>query len=73
MIPSGEVTFLFTDIVGSTKVAQKFPGVYQTALRKHDSILKKTIESNRGFIFKTVGDSIYASFANVEDAVESAV
>ena len=72
-IPSGKITFLFTDIEGSTKLSQKFPETIQNELENHHSILKKTIESNRGFIFEIVGDAFCCAFENAENAVMAAV
>lgn len=72
-IPDGTVTILFTDIEGSTKLAQQFPESLNTALEKHHSILKETIESGNGFIFEIVGDAFCAAFENAEDAVSAAV
>ena len=72
-IPSGIVTFLFTDIEGSTRLAQEFHDSYVDILTKHDNILKEAIELNNGFIFKKVGDAFCSSFENASDAVNAAV
>jgi len=72
-IPSGNVTFLFTDIEGSTKLAQKLPEKYHASLKQHDALLKEAIESNNGYIFKTVGDAFCASFSNSNNAVKAAI
>jgi len=72
-IPSGKVTFLFTDIEGSTKLAQKFPVLYESKLHKHDAILKTAIESREGFQFRKIGDAICASFNNAENAINAAI
>jgi class 3 adenylate cyclase len=53
--PTGTVTFLFTDIEGSTKLWEKDPEAMPAALARHDEILRGAIESNLGFVFKTVG------------------
>lgn len=71
--PSGNLTFLFTDIEGSTKLAQDFPETLQPALEKHHEIMKNVIESNNGFVFEVVGDAFCCAFQNVEDAVKAAV
>lgn len=71
--PIGLVTFLFTDIEGSTKLSQEFPDTYSEAMDKHNSILTNAIESNNGFIFKIAGDSFCCAFAIAEDAVKAAV
>lgn len=72
-IPSGNVTFLFTDIEGSTRLAQEFPESLPLALEKHYSILQTAIESNNGCILKTAGDAFYCSFEKSADAVKAAV
>lgn len=71
--PSGNVTFLYTDIEGSTKLAQKYVDTYNQILAKHDTILREAIKSNNGFVFRTVGDGFCASFNNVKDAIKAAV
>lgn len=73
MIPSGNVTFLFTDIEGSTKLSQKFPDSLSAALNKHNEILNKVIESYNGFVFKKIGDAYCCAFEKAEDAVKAAV
>ena len=73
MIPSGNVTFLFTDIEGSTKLAQMDTDAYLEALSKHHEILYEVFDSNNGFVFKIVGDSFCSAFNNPEDAINAAV
>lgn len=70
--PEDTKTFLFTDIEGSTKLAQEFPDKLQTELEKHHVILRNAIESNNGFIFEIIGDAFCASFTNPFDAVKAA-
>ena len=72
-IPSGNVTFLFTDIEGSTKLAQKNTELYIPALDKHNKILSEVVQSNKGFVFKTVGDAFCCAFENSNDAVKAAL
>lgn len=72
-IPTGFVTFLFTDIEGSTKLAQQFPELISGAIEKHNSILRNAIESNNGFVFDIAGDAFCSSFEKAEDAVKAAV
>ena len=72
-IPSGIVTFLFTDIEGSTKLSQEFPDLLPDALKKHNEILRNAVESNNGFVFKTVGDAYCCAFEKAEDALNAAV
>jgi predicted ATPase/class 3 adenylate cyclase/Tfp pilus assembly protein PilF len=71
--PTGTVTFLFTDIEGSTKLFQEFPEKLPSALRRHNEILRDAIESNRGHVFKIVGDAYCCAFENAADAVKAAV
>ncbi|MFZ1321263.1 MAG: tetratricopeptide repeat protein [Ignavibacteria bacterium] len=71
-IPTGSVTFLFTDIEGSTKLSQEFPDTLPAALEVHNAILRDAIESNNGFVFKNTGDGFCASFENASDAVKAA-
>ncbi|MEO8210927.1 MAG: tetratricopeptide repeat protein [bacterium] len=72
-IPSGKVTFLFTDIEDSSKLAQEFPETLQAVLKKNHSIIQKAIESNNGFIFDIIGDAFGCAFENSSDAVKAAV
>ncbi|HNC91307.1 MAG TPA: adenylate/guanylate cyclase domain-containing protein, partial [Anaerolineales bacterium] len=72
-LPFGTVTFLFTDIEGSTKLWEQHPEAMKTALAKHDSILKDAIESNRGHVIKTTGDGFHAVFATAMDGINASV
>jgi predicted ATPase/class 3 adenylate cyclase len=72
-IPSGTVTFLFTDIEGSTRLLGQFPRAYPAALVRHDTLLREAIESHSGWVFETVGDAFYAAFARPSDAVAAAI
>lgn len=71
--PTGQVTFLFTDIEGSTKLAQSYPEIIQSALDRHQNIIQETFEAAGGFIFEIVGDSFCCAFQNAEDAIRAAV
>ena len=73
MNPTGFVTFLFTDIEGSTKLAQDYPETLQSALEKHNVIMRNAIESNNGYVFEIVGDAFCCAFEKAEDAVMAAV
>jgi len=72
-LPTGTVTFLFTDIEGSTKLWEKYPEEMKSALATHDSILKEAVESNSGQIIKTTGDGIHAVFSTAIDSVNAAL
>ena len=61
-IPSGTVTLLFTDIQGSTRLWEAEPEAMAVALRRHDEIVRGSIEQAGGYVFKTVGDSFCAAF-----------
>ena len=70
-LPTGTVTFLFTDIEGSTKLWEKYPDGMKSALARHDEILRTAIEAQEGYVFKTVGDAFCAAFATAPDALEA--
>src|SRR5947209_15563866 len=70
-LPSGTVTFLFTDIEGSTKRWEQYPQQMQAALGRHDAILRQAIEANSGYVFKTVGDAFCAAFPTALDALSA--
>ena len=53
--PAGTVTFLFTDIEGSTRMWEDDAPAMRAALARHDEILQSTIEDHGGYVFKTVG------------------
>ncbi len=72
-LPSGTVTFLFTDIEGSTKLWEKYPEAMKSALAKHDSILRQVVESNNGQTIKTTGDGIHAVFSTAMDAINASL
>ncbi|MEO6695804.1 MAG: adenylate/guanylate cyclase domain-containing protein [Ignavibacteria bacterium] len=72
-IPSGNITFLFSDIEGNTRLSQDFPETIQASLDKHHLILQNAFESNNGFIFKIAGDAFCCAFENASDAVKTAV
>jgi predicted ATPase/class 3 adenylate cyclase len=67
------LTFLFTDIVGSTQLWEQHPEAMKPALARHDAILRGAIESHKGKVFKTVGDAFYAAFPNARNALKAAL
>jgi class 3 adenylate cyclase/DNA-binding SARP family transcriptional activator len=71
--PSGTVTFLFTDLEGSTHLWEEHPDTMTAALTRHDAILRDAVESHRGRIVKTTGDGVHAAFANASDAIHAAI
>ncbi len=70
--PSGTVTLLMTDIEGSTRLWEEHPESMSAALRRHDELMRTTIEGAGGYVFKEVGDSFCAAFATASDAVRAA-
>src|SRR5215211_2626477 len=71
--PTGTVTFLFTDIEGSTKRWERHPEAMQIALARHDEILRDAAEQHGGYVFKTVGDAFCCAFLTAPDALECAL
>ena len=72
-LPSGTVTFLFTDIEGSTRLWETQHDAMQTSLARHDALLRQCIEAHGGTVVKTLGDGIHAAFATATDAVQAAL
>src|SRR5215210_6075208 len=71
--PSGTVTFLFTDIEGSTRRWEAHPKTMRSALARHDTILRSSIEQHEGYVFKTMGDAFCAAFSSPHNAVSAAL
>ncbi len=71
--PTGTVTFLFTDIEGSTKSWQQHPDAMKLALARHHAILKQAIESHGGYVFQIIGDAFCAAFATARDGMAAAL
>ncbi len=68
-IPTGTVTFVFTDIEGSTERWDRERDAMQAAVRRHDGIVRSAIVGRGGHVFKTIGDAFCAAFARPDDAV----
>ena len=71
--PSGVVTFLFTDVEGSTRRWEADADAMRAALAAHDEVLRQVIEAQGGFVFKHTGDGVCAAFASPRAAVDAAV
>ena len=71
-LPTGTITFLYTDIEGSTRLWEQQPDAMQRALERHDAILRGAIGSNGGQVFRTVGDALCAAFPTAPQAVAAA-
>ena len=72
-LPTGTLTFLFTDIEGSTTRWEHHPDAMRVALARHDALLRTVITAHGGVVFKMVGDAVYTAFAVAADAVTAAV
>ncbi|MGB8362740.1 MAG: adenylate/guanylate cyclase domain-containing protein, partial [Acidimicrobiia bacterium] len=72
-LPVGTVTFLFTDIEGSTRLVQDLDAAWPGILARHDDIVTSSIASHGGTIVKTGGDSVFAVFETADQAVEAAI
>jgi predicted ATPase/class 3 adenylate cyclase len=70
--PSGTVTFLLTDLEGSTRLWEHDPDAMKAAMVRHDELLEKTIAAHEGFVFARMGDGMAAAFATASDAVSAA-
>ena len=67
------VTFLFTDVEGSTRRWEADADEMRAALAAHDKVLRAAIEAHRGWLFKHTGDGVCAAFASPRSAVDAAV
>ncbi len=72
LLPSGTITFLFTDVEGSMKLWEQGPAVMRVAMERHDELLRSAIEEHGGHVFSRAGDSFAAAFGRVSDAVAAA-
>ena len=63
-LPTGTVTFLFTDLEGSTRLWEEHPEAMESALARHDSILQESVEAHSGVVFSRMGDGLAAAFAS---------
>src|SRR6516225_2007896 len=71
--PSGVVTFLFTDVEGSTRRWEHDADAMRAALAAHDEVLREAVEGHGGWLFKHTGDGVCAAFASPSCAVDAAV
>src|SRR5208337_3556953 len=71
--PSGVVTFLFTDVEGSTRRWEADADAMRVALAAHDELLRGAIEAHGGWLFKHTGDGVCAAFASPRSAVDAAI
>jgi predicted ATPase/class 3 adenylate cyclase/DNA-binding NarL/FixJ family response regulator len=72
-LPTGTVTFLFTDIEGSTKLAQAHPAEWESARQRHHAILRKGTEAHQGYVFQIIGDAFCVAFATASHGLQAAL
>ena len=72
-LPTGTVTFLFTDIQGSTPLWERAPEQMAVALQVHNNTLRQAIEAHGGVVFKVVGDAFQAAFSTASQALRAAI
>ena len=71
--PTGTVTFLFTDIEGSTRMWERDQASMHAALARHDEILREATEERGGHVFKIAGDTFCCAFSTATEALEAAL
>jgi predicted ATPase/class 3 adenylate cyclase len=72
-LPHGTVTFLFTDIEGSTRLWEEFPAAMRAALAAHDRILGAVFAAHGGYVFATAGDAFSVAFWTPQAALAAAI
>ena len=70
-LPTGILTFLFTDLERSTGLWEEHPEAMKQALARHDAILRERVEAHEGHVVKTTGDGVHAVFASPHEAVRA--
>src|SRR4051812_40403516 len=72
-LPTGTVTFLYTDLEGSTRQWEQHPAPMPAAVDRHLALLRQAIHAHAGQVFRTTGDGLCAAFASAPDALAAAV
>jgi len=72
-LPTGTVTFVFTDLEGSTRLWETEPDAMRVALARHDDIVRSHVEANAGHVVKTTGDGVLAAFGRAPAATLAAI
>ncbi len=72
-LPSGTVTFLFSDIEGSTRLWEEHPDAMRDALARHDEIMRSAVAAHDGVVVKTTGDGVHAAFSTAVGGVAAAI
>ncbi|MGE5643223.1 MAG: ATP-binding protein, partial [Byssovorax cruenta] len=73
ILPTGTVTFLFTDIEGSTKLAQGYPAEWETLRGRHHTILQSAMDAHKGYVFQVIGDAFCVAFHTASDGLCAAI
>ena len=71
--PSGNVTFLFTDIERSSQLWEMHPQTMGRSLAQHDDVMRAVFSGHNGYVFKTVGDAFCVAFGSALDAARAAI
>jgi class 3 adenylate cyclase len=72
-LPTGTVTFLFTDLEGSTRLWEELPDEMPDALAAHDGILRNAIDTHGGVVFNEMGDGMAAVFPSASEGIAAVV
>ena len=72
-LPSGIVTFLFTDVVGSTRLFQEYSDTFAELLQRVQDAVRQAVEESAGHVVHTEGDGTFAAFASAADGVRAAI
>ena len=72
-LPEGDVTFLFTDLEGSTRLLERDAAGTGRALARHHELLAGAVADHGGVVFETVGDAVYWAFARPLEAMAAAI
>ncbi len=72
-MPQGMVTFLFTDIEGSTRMWEQYPAAMPAALARHNQIIVEAVAAHGGYVFQTIGDAYWTVFGTADAALAAAL
>src|SRR5512136_943843 len=72
-LPSGTVSLLFTDIEGSTRLAQAYPDQWEALRARHHALLRSVMDAHHGYVFQVIGDAFCVAFASAGEALKAAL
>ena len=72
-LPTGTVTFLFTDVEGSTRMWERYPDAMTSVLQRHEEILVEAVAGAGGTVVKETGDGVMAAFPSATAALAAAI